>query len=292
MAFDFPNAPTVGQTYQGYTWDGEKWIASQSGGGGVGRTMLSADTTYFVRTDGNDANNGLTNSPGGAFLTIPKAMSVAAALDTLSYQLTISAQAGTFTTTVALPRMVGGKAPILTGVGSTTIINVASGTCIDANGSTPWVIQNLKLLGSGGGSYSIKLSNGAAVVLGAGMDFGQTPGYHIYNQGGCSVTIAGDYTISGGASDHIVSNGWVNSQGRTVTLTGTPAFLEFFCIFNLSGASYFAPGMTFIGTATGARFNVSNAASIYTGGGGPNYFPGNAAGSGSTPGVAPYGSYA
>jgi hypothetical protein len=25
MAYDFPNSPTVGQTYQGYTWDGEKW---------------------------------------------------------------------------------------------------------------------------------------------------------------------------------------------------------------------------------------------------------------------------
>jgi hypothetical protein len=25
MAFDFPNAPTIGQVYQGWTWDGEKW---------------------------------------------------------------------------------------------------------------------------------------------------------------------------------------------------------------------------------------------------------------------------
>ena len=28
MAFDFPNAPTMGQTYQGYTWDGEKWVGA------------------------------------------------------------------------------------------------------------------------------------------------------------------------------------------------------------------------------------------------------------------------
>jgi hypothetical protein len=25
MAFDFPNSPTVGQVYQGYVWDGQKW---------------------------------------------------------------------------------------------------------------------------------------------------------------------------------------------------------------------------------------------------------------------------
>ena len=28
MAFDFPNAPTVGQTFQGYIWDGEKWTSN------------------------------------------------------------------------------------------------------------------------------------------------------------------------------------------------------------------------------------------------------------------------
>ena len=28
MAYDFPNAPTVGQLYQGYIYDGEKWIAT------------------------------------------------------------------------------------------------------------------------------------------------------------------------------------------------------------------------------------------------------------------------
>ncbi len=28
MAFDFPNAPTVGQLYQGYVYDGEKWLST------------------------------------------------------------------------------------------------------------------------------------------------------------------------------------------------------------------------------------------------------------------------
>jgi hypothetical protein len=31
MAFDFPNAPTNGQVYQGYTWDGEKWVGTVAG---------------------------------------------------------------------------------------------------------------------------------------------------------------------------------------------------------------------------------------------------------------------
>ena len=32
MAFDFPSTPSVGQSYQGYTWDGEKWVVAASGG--------------------------------------------------------------------------------------------------------------------------------------------------------------------------------------------------------------------------------------------------------------------
>jgi hypothetical protein len=46
MAFDFPNAPTVGQVYQGYTWDGEKWLQTLT-------TPLSGAVRY-------DAAQGLT----------------------------------------------------------------------------------------------------------------------------------------------------------------------------------------------------------------------------------------
>ena len=40
--------------------------------------------------------------------------------------------------------------------------------------------------------------------------------------------------------------------------------------------------MTFVGSATGARYSVDTGSVIFTGGGGANYFPGNAAGSGGT----------
>ena len=48
MAYDFPNAPTVGQAANGYVWDGEKWVSSSSG------------DTAFVKKTGDTMSGNLT----------------------------------------------------------------------------------------------------------------------------------------------------------------------------------------------------------------------------------------
>jgi hypothetical protein len=61
------------------------------------REILTANRTYYVRTDGNDANTGLVNDAAGAWLTLQHAVFyVAENIDIAGFKVTISVGAGTF----------------------------------------------------------------------------------------------------------------------------------------------------------------------------------------------------
>lgn len=251
------------------------------------REVLTGARTYFVRSDGSDSNTGLVDSSGGGFLTIGKALTVAAGLDCASFQLTITVDAATWTVPISLPKVLGSLTPILTGVGSTTILSTstASTYSIVNDGAGTWQVNNMKITNSGANGGCMVAKNGG-VIKTQGVEFGACNDIQMWAGSISSIQTTGNYTISGGASTaHMLSNGTlVVLTSSTITITGTPAFGAFFAAATNDGFID-ARALTFSGSATGTRYLAVNNGVINTNGGGATYFPGNGAGSVSTGGV-------
>jgi hypothetical protein len=242
---------------------------------GCVRDKLTAARTYYVRIDGNDSNTGLVDSPAGAFLTVAKAMTVAGGVDCAAQQLIIQIDAGTWTPAISLARVLGSVTPILQGVGSTTTISTTNVDAITNDAAGLWQINNLKILTTTSGDGLVAKNGGAIKFF--GVEFGANAGIQINAQPGSSIAATGNYTVSGSAVYHVAAQGYVNTNGVTVTLSGTPAFSVAFAA-GLFGGYYEARSVTYTGSATGSRYQAAGNGVIYTVSGGANYFPGSSAG--------------
>lgn len=80
--------------------------------------QTTADITYYVRTDGNDANNGLANTAGGAFRTINRALN--AIPRTVNHNASIFVSTGTYSEAVIVQGFSGTGTVALTGAATAT----------------------------------------------------------------------------------------------------------------------------------------------------------------------------
>jgi len=263
--------------------DGTNWQAiAFAGTGGGGRTILAAATTFFVSTTGNDANNGLTS--GTAWLTLQHAMNVlAGSYDFGGQNVTVQVGNGTYTAGVNITPWVGGGTLTFlgnTGSPSSCVVNTAGNCFAVQAGALPGALtlNGFRVMG-GVGIYAAV----SCVLTFSNFDFNTCSGNHITVQGGASVLAGSNYTISGSASVHAFSSNVSYLQlGFVATLTGTPNFAAFAqCFYD---AVLYAIGASYSGSATGTRYSAAANGVIQTGGGGANFFPGNAAGSTSSGG--------
>ena len=83
-------------------------------GGGV-RAQLTADRTLFVRKDGHDDNDGLLDTPSGAFLTIQRAIDEVASLDLGAHNITVQIGSGLYQESVVAKTFLGAGDVVLKG---------------------------------------------------------------------------------------------------------------------------------------------------------------------------------
>lgn len=250
------------------------------------REKLAADRTYYVRTDGSNSNNGLANTSGGAFLTIQKAVDVAATLDFGGFTVTVQVGAGTYTGATTLKSMVGQASPtnfVINGdqtTPSNVVISTTSASCFTASGPTVnATIRGVKMQAATLG-FAVDCSNGAYVQIGK-CHFGACASAGLQVNGATmALESSSAITIAGSMPCFVVATTGAKFTAQsvgTITLTGTPAFSTAFAYCENTSTMRIL-GNTFSGSGTGARYAVLGNGVIFTNAAGSTYFPGSVAG--------------
>lgn len=248
------------------------------------REVLAADRTYYVRTDGSDGNSGLANTSGGAFATIQKAINVAlGTLDFYGYTVTIQIADGTYNAGGNIGPGVGITAAskfVIKGNSTTpgnVIVTVTASDTFAAESGGLVTIKDMELRTTTSGSCLSALTSGHIEF--SNIRFGSAGEHHVLTRTLGKVIAVGNYAIAGGGQCHFRAiSGTIRTSSRTITLSGTPSFSSAFSYAEYLGLidSF---GMTFSGSATGKRYDVSTNGVVRTNGAGSTYFPGNANGS-------------
>ena len=239
-------------------------IAGGGGGSSGGREVLTANRTYYVATTGSDSNDGLT--VGNPFLTIQKALDVAATIDLAGFAVTVDVADGTYTTSQAItvPFILGG--PLVIEGNTGTPANVV----IDANGDFQCFFTEQAISvtfkglsfdhdigGVGSGSRMGVLVVGQSIVFIEDCNF-ITGRYMIQMGGSATCRITGTNFISGDWDIGIRNNssGSVNTLPSTWDITGAAHNISAFYQLGAGGITD-ARNTTYNTSSGGAWTNVS-----------------------------------
>ena len=254
--------------------------------GGV-REQLDSNRVYYVDAlSGSDAHNGL--SSGTPFATIQHAIDTVLGLDLGISNVTISIADGTYNELVTISgTIVGSGALTLTGspdAPENCVISSTSHVLIVSEGAKV-AVQGLSFESTGAGSrYGLMALNGGRINITGNCVIGPVPGAHFFAADpGSSIEISSDVTISGDPFRcfYVLDGASVVASSETLSIDGGSGAFTTFCDVR-RGSMAILTGLTFVGTATGKRYNATELSLIATNGGGASYFPGSTSGSTAT----------
>ncbi len=227
------------------------------------RFKLSQDETFYIDPNGNDTNDGLTETT--ALATGQAAWNKALTIDLNNHNLFLQFANGTYTT----PMLCQG-APLGIGAASGIVVqgNVAQPSqvtfsttnvsCITAAFGASVYVEGVTLRATGvPAAYQNMgaglMANTAAEILFGNVIFDRCDWTHMIGIGGGVVRSLGNpYTVAAGGGYHMMSTigGYVANVNSAVSLTGTPNFTNAFVYSGAQGmtATY---GAAYSGPVTG-----------------------------------------
>ncbi len=184
--------------------------------------QTTADITYYVRTDGNDGNNGLANTAGGAFRSIGKAISMIP--QKVNHAVVVNIAAGTYAEEVVLKGFGGGGTLGINASGTVNVTRLSmqentiqvtitgiTATTTNANAfeliSNVWTwLQNCNVTAIAGSYYGVMVYGGGAVISGGTYSNKTTS---IWARSGANVFVVG---VSGSGSGY----GYLATEGAKI----------------------------------------------------------------------------
>jgi hypothetical protein len=293
---DLPSGAIVQLFYTGTAWLF----------GGLAKSEVpiipTADVVLYVRTDGNDSNDGGANSSGRAFATIQKAIDVVttryAASATFGVRIVLG-NAGTYAP--AINNRYPGALSI-EGSGATYIITSGDigvgGPCSFASRVGRVTLKNINLTNTAGTGFAISvaclggyifLDTMAVTSLLSNATY--SPIYIVENG---VLSMSGSFVLNGGdntqrqmrALIQVATGGVFGGTPSTMTMSlATSSWAAGMVEAQMTGVAMFG-GITInaSGTFSGPRYSVYSNGVINTYGGGANFFPGSTAGTTATGG--------
>jgi len=263
------------------------------------RRNITAALTVYVRSDGNDSNNGLTNTAAGAFLTLQGAYNyVAKYYASSGFQITIQiGLPGTYVGLYAPNLGLNGNIVVQGDINNQSLYVITPFTGGDGR---QWCFYSgiLTLSISGMTCDMSSASNvNAGGHVAAGTNGALAYGNVVLKYTGNSATLTairsetggttyrtGPVTVNGGGTLGSIIATYLNSvdggnAGGAATFTIGP--INFTQFYNIQGGAATLASTTFAsgGAVTGAQFNVVDNGVIDTAGNAVSVIPGNTTGS-------------
>lgn len=229
--------------------------------GSTTREKQTADRTYYVRMDGNDANNGLTDSPSGAFKTYERVFAAVNSIDANFLHTIVHFGPGDW---------MGGPYEFYTPAGSRGLDIEGAGSSLtrislwsrntDGMGISAMTIDDAvgnNFAGLMVGEHSECVCGPDVVFASSGMDI------YCYDMG--AFTANASYSIKGTKNVHYngANHCRYNQLGNfTITAIGTVTFLAFFYLERHSHANWHSVAA---GTFIGPRLSLASPVALVNG---------------------------
>ncbi|WP_192963770.1 DUF2793 domain-containing protein [Phycobacter azelaicus] len=243
------------------------------------RARLDAARLYHVRPDGSDANDGLSDTPGGAFATVQKAINTALTLDNGPNSVAIALAPGSYGEAVVIDRPLIGSGPLqITGnAGAPASVSLDRVTCRDGAHVR---LEGVALVAAD----ALRAEAGARVELADLHLIGSGTGLHLDS---AEITCSGTDLFLGSALTGLANlrgharlraSGSSFTLGTGITWTSGALDLSGFCHADLTGVVF--AGDT--AGCAGPRYLLAQGAILDSGGAGGSFVPGSTPGTSSS----------